>query len=364
MAASSIVGLLVLATWSVHASHHLVEEMKAPQAGASSVTEESAADSNWKQTLADLEKRVDLLERAQKMPELIAREGASSVALVIGEYIWTDRSGRRPLRYQGLDESGAPLRDPRGAEIVAFEGSGPVVVRDFGGTGFLLNSGQMLTSGFILAPWAEDPLLDESEEPEVVPSIRLLHAYLPGHAQPFDVKIEHAAEDAGKILCSLHGSDVPKQGLHLDFEAPVETGEALIAIGYPGGVSLLVSRAPDDVKRDLFKFGPNNTDEVASMLAQRGLIQPVVMQGRVSGKQDGKIFYDMLSALGTTGGPLLNAHGKVVAMSQAVLPAYPSFNFAVPVKNFQSWLREIGLEPGRDALTADSFRPDAKSIHR
>src|SRR5205085_12367314 len=98
----------------------------------------------------ELEKRVERLELEQKMPQNVARAASSSVALIIGEYIWTDRTGRRPLRYRGIDASGAPLRDEKGQELVAFDADGPIVMRDFTGSGFLLNSHQLLTSGFVL----------------------------------------------------------------------------------------------------------------------------------------------------------------------------------------------------------------------
>src|SRR5439155_2572998 len=132
---------------------------------ANSATSQSE-NGEWKKAAQKLENRLAALEREEMMPQRIAREASFSVALVIGEYIWTDRRGRRPLRYQGLDDSGAPLTDANGKELVAFDGQGPVVVRDFTGTGFLLNSGKVLTTGFVLNPWYEDPLLDESEEPE------------------------------------------------------------------------------------------------------------------------------------------------------------------------------------------------------
>ena len=71
-------------------------------------------------SLASLEKEVQeqgerlrQLEQSQHMPETIFREASASVGLIVGEYIWTDRAGRRPLHYQGFDQNGKPRR--RGA---------------------------------------------------------------------------------------------------------------------------------------------------------------------------------------------------------------------------------------------------------
>ncbi|PYS13119.1 MAG: hypothetical protein DMG15_12085 [Acidobacteria bacterium] len=56
-----------------------------------------------------------------------------------------------------MDDSGNPLRDSDGQEIVSFDSEGPMVIREFTGTAFLLSSGEMLTSDFILKPWDADP---------------------------------------------------------------------------------------------------------------------------------------------------------------------------------------------------------------
>jgi len=183
-------------------------------------------------------------------------------------------------------------------------------------------------------------LLDESDQPELIPSIRLLHAYFPGHSSALDLKIERAEENAETVLCSIEGGTVPAPGLQLSKD-PVQAGEALVSIGYPGGIPLLASRLPDDLKRELFKFGTNNSDELAGWLAAHGLIQPIVMQARVSAQAEGKVFYEMVNALGSTGGPLLNAEGKVAAMSHSVNVDYPAVNLAVPVASFKSWLDQV-----------------------
>ncbi len=339
-----IVGLLGLAGFSFYGLLHAEEVSYAPaktlattDGGEASLARSETENSDWKKAAQKLENRLALLEREARMPERIARDASSSVALVIGEYIWTDRRGRRPLRYQGLDDSGAPLTDAKGQELVAFDGQGPIVVRDFTGTGFLLNSGKVLTSGFVLNPWYEDPLLDESEEPERIPSIRFLHAYFPGYTTAVDLKIDHAQEDTQTVLCLIEGGRIDAPGLELS-KTSVEAGQAIISIGYPGGVPMLASRISDDAKRELFKFGSSNSDELAGWLASHRLIQPIVMQARITALTDGKIFYDTLATLGSTGSPILNSQGKVAGMSEAINNNFPSLNRAWPVSRFQSWL--------------------------
>jgi len=69
-------------------------------------------------------------------------------------------------------------------------------------------------------------------------------------------------------------------------------------IGYPGSVGLIASRAPNDVRRELFKFPTTATDEIAASLAEHSLIQPVVTQTRVTAQTGGKTFYDTVNTFG------------------------------------------------------------------
>jgi len=342
IAATLIVGLLGAAGWSVYAgrkvvgglaasAHPAALEDKLLNTSESTLGTSATSDPSWKQVAQMLEERLRRLEQAQAMPQSVARQASSSVALVVGEYIWTDRTGRKPLHYAGLDDSGNPLRDSDGQEIVSFDSEGPMVIREFTGTAFLLSSGEMLTSDFILKPWDADPLFNEAL-PERMPSVRLLRAYFPGSTSAADLKIEHIDESARTVLCSIKGGRPSAPGLQLG-NGSVKTGEALISIGYPGGIGLIAARAPDEVRRELSKFPTTATDEIAEFFAQRGLIQPVVAQTQVTTLTNGQIYYDMPNTFGNTGGPLLNGEGKVVAFSEAVNATFPGLNLALPLKS-------------------------------
>jgi hypothetical protein len=76
-------------------------------------------------------RRVSKLEQLENMSKDVSRIAANSVGLIVGEYIWTDAAGHRPLRYAGVDAAGNYLRDKDGQEAVAFDGEGPLVVRNF-----------------------------------------------------------------------------------------------------------------------------------------------------------------------------------------------------------------------------------------
>src|SRR5438093_4431545 len=80
-------------------------------------------------------------------------------------------------------------------------------------------------------------------------------------------------------------------------------------------------------------LAPKATDEIAEFLAERRLIQPVVTQTRVTAQTGGKIFYDTVNTLGNSGGPLLNAQGRVVAINEAINSDFPGLNLALPLKS-------------------------------
>src|SRR5437867_2029468 len=244
---------------------------------ASASQKERSLDSGQ---LAVLEKQIEQqgkliqeLEETQNMPERITEESAGGVALVVGEYLWMDSAGRRPLRYQGTDATGDYLRDKDGRELTSFDGNGPPVVREFEGTGFLVDSGHLLTSGFVLEPWELDPIFQNSDRDELTPSIEMIHAYFPGISKAADVKIDHPSADGEVVVCTLDGP-VPSARLKISDHGKEPLGMALTYLGYPGGVDLLAAMAPEDLKEQIYRYGTPSADEVAGILAEHGYIHP------------------------------------------------------------------------------------------
>src|SRR5438477_11941139 len=78
----------------------------------------SATLASLQKQIADQAQRLQRLEREQNMPAEITRDLGSGLALIVGEYVWTDATGQRLLRYQGLTESGEYLRGQDGNELV------------------------------------------------------------------------------------------------------------------------------------------------------------------------------------------------------------------------------------------------------
>jgi hypothetical protein len=284
--------------------------------------------------------RLQKLEREINMPATITQQAGSGVGLIVGEYIWTNPTGRKPLRYQGFSRTGQLLRDENGKELASFDGAGPVIVREFSTSAFAVDSKYVLTSGYILSPWSSDPLLDDKENPEIVPSITMLHVYFPEVKKALDLEIKSATEERDAVLCTIKGTESIRS--RLSFANTVEqTKEVpIIMLGYPGGVALLMSRVPDDVRREINKFGSPSMDEMAELLAERGYIHPIAFQSRISGTAENRLFFETFASYGSTGGPLINADGLVVGMSQSIHSAFPSFNMAIALASLKSWIQE------------------------
>jgi hypothetical protein len=284
--------------------------------------------------------RLQKLEQEVNMPATVTHQAGSGVGLIIGEYIWTDRSGRKPLRYQGFSKTGEPLRDQDGNELVSFDGAGPVIVRQFSTSAFAVDSKHVLTSGYILAPWSSDPLLDDREDPQIMPSITMLHVYFPDVKKALDIEIKTTTEEGDAVLCTIKGTDSIKSALQ--FGDTVEQGKEtpIVMLGYPGGVELLMSRVPVDLQREISKFGSPSMDETAELLAERGYINPTAFPTRISARTEDRLFFETMASYGNAGGPLITADGLVVGMSQSVHSAYPSFNMGISLGPLKSWIQD------------------------
>jgi S1-C subfamily serine protease len=84
-----------------------------------------------------------------------------------------------------------------------------------------------------------------------------------------------------------------------------------------------------------------------------GVFENTVTTGVISGVRDleGYKLFQMDAAIskGNSGGPVLNDHGEVIAITVAKMEAGESLNFAVPI-NYARGLLQLEPKPGTDAL--------------
>jgi S1-C subfamily serine protease len=71
---------------------------------------------------------------------------------------------------------------------------------------------------------------------------------------------------------------------------------------------------------------------VLDELARRNLIRPIVTQGHVGDVLTDKIVFDAQTTSGGSGGPLLDANGKVIGITYAVLSGFGGSNFGIPAR--------------------------------
>src|SRR2546422_766413 len=90
-ASMSIVCLLSLAAWSLYGAFHVAQDPVKPVMTGAPVAPASDVPAGT-DVLQELQRRVARLEKSQNVPETIARVASSSVALIVGEYIWLDRT--------------------------------------------------------------------------------------------------------------------------------------------------------------------------------------------------------------------------------------------------------------------------------
>lgn len=285
---------------------------------------------------AQLEKtgrKLRSLEAQEGVGEWIIRTYARSVALVQGVLTFEDPSGR-PLRYLGADEKGRPLRDPFGRAPVSVQGEGDVVKTTFLGTGFLVTrEGMMLTSRHVVEPWKTDadlaPILALGVRPRPVQ----LRAFFPGFADPIPVAVVRASEvaDVALLKGDLGGRRVPV--LPLDRAGrEAAPGRAVLLIGYPGGVDLLLARVEPAILRTLFKDGVVDIVALLETLSRLELIRPYTTWGHVADVRPHQIAYDAETTLGGSGGPILSLRGRAIGINHAMAPGLATSSFGTPIR--------------------------------
>ncbi len=77
---------------------------------------------------------------------------------------------------------------------------------------------------------------------------------------------------------------------------------------------------------------------VARRLSDAGYIKPLASRGIVSQVSEDVIVYDAETAIGGSGGPVLDLSGRVVAVNEAVIAEFGGSNMGVPARQAQRLL--------------------------
>lgn len=278
--------------------------------------------------------RVTAVEAGSLAP-VVAQVGAS-VGLVQGRYVLVHPAKGKPLRVQV--SGGKPLHTSDGAPRLTLSGNGPVFMSSFMGTFFVIDSrGTLLTNRHVAFPWEGERGARAMKQFGVLPVMIEMRGFLPGQAAPFDVMIL----GVGKTdLALLRGSGPALQAkpLVLAKTNPLP-GDAALVFGYPTGLNALLARAGDDFVAKLGRLPDLDERRVADILAQAGLVQPLVSRGIVAQVTDAAVVYDAQTAGGGSGGPVVNLRGEVVAVNRAILQNFNGSNMGVPVETAAELLK-------------------------
>lgn len=147
------------------------------------------------------------------------------------------------------------------------------------------------------------------------------------------------AYDARRDLALIEFSGVRLPPLTL-FPGPVNDGEPVIALGYPGNVDLATAQSAEDYIKPL---------------------SPVRSQGGFAGRRAlsgvDVLLHTASIARGNSGGPLLDQCGRVIGVNSAITRAEEgdsTFGFAVANTDFTAFLRESGQAVNTTGVTCIS----------
>jgi S1-C subfamily serine protease len=285
------------------------------------------------------------LERSRAEQMIGALQGG--VAFVEGAYGFQDAAGVL-LRFAGFDAKGNPETDAEGKPVLSGSGTGPVVRMRYTGTAFLVSpDGTLLTNRHIAEPWWRNAAAKELAGKGYSPRMTSLRAYFPGVPDPFDLRVISLSDevdlavvavvDGAAVVTDAKTSGASKLGrlpaLPVDAgKPPPVSGQPIVLLGYPTGLDALLARLDETLMRSIVDAADGDSVRIAAELARLGLIRPLATQGHLSDVLPGRLVYDAQTTLGGSGGPVLNARGRVIGINAAILTEFSGASFGVPVR--------------------------------
>ena len=296
-------------------------------------TDGKADSDSLNKQLKETQNRLNRLENEGRVAETIVHTYGPSVCLLHVVVEFRDKDSGQVIRIVA-DTRGKPMVDEKGMLSLETEGTGPPLLLDFFGTGFLVASdGRLLTNHHVAEPWWSDEKLKELLDLGAEGFAASYTAYFPGISQGIAAKLDRISGHADLATLKLQTPAPPHAALlELDdrSEASV-TGDPVVLIGYPTGIEGILARAGSDTTRKLAE-NTHDVTQIVSQLAAQHFIRPTTTQGHIGDVLKDKIVYDAATTVGGSGGPLFNRNGKVIGVNSAILKDFGGSNLAVPVR--------------------------------
>lgn len=303
--------------------------------------------------------RLKTIETERATAERVIQRYGSGVCLLQGSYALYNASNR-PLRYR-TDERGEVVRREDGSPVLDIDGSGAIYTSDFFGTGFLVDrAGLILTNRHLVEPWSGDETVQEHAKQGFSPRFLFFRAFFPRIPAPFEIQVARhsTSADLALVRANIKGHTVPVLPLDRSGRGAVP-GQPVVLVGYPRGLDAIMAKADGAVVEEILAIHRHNSQRLTEVLSRRGLIRPSTTQGHIGDVTKTDVVFDALTTQGSSGGPLFNKSGEVIAVEYAMLEKFGGNSFAIPIRYALDLLKAAPASPSPRATAPPRARPSA-----
>jgi S1-C subfamily serine protease len=247
--------------------------------------------------------------------EGIVERARRSVCLIQGSYIFRDK------------DSGNVLRR---ADWV-LDGDDTELETSYTGTGFLISSdGRILTNRHIAQPWWKDADAERIVSAGYRPELKRLTAYFPARTAAYRLTPLLTSKRADlAVVRAGDRRDLPVP-LPLGGEQAVVPGIQVFILGYPAGAGAIIGRTGQANIESIPGFLSFTDQRISEVLAMGSLTEPFLSVGYLSNVANDVYTVSAVTSGGSSGSPVLDRQGKVIAIHSASLTGVAGGGLAVP----------------------------------